>query len=276
MGTACLDTNGKVIWHKTINYDPVHGNGCSPILVDDKLILGCDGETIAFLAALNKNTGDTIWKAERPKTKAVNRFSHSTPLLIDNNEQKILVSPGSGAVWAYDPENGNEVWTVSYGTGFSVVPRPVHGHDIVFVSTGYSSENVYAIRTDGIGDVTETHLAWSTDRGAPMTPSMILIGAELFFVSDKGLVTCVDAATGNKHWENRIGGKFSASPIFANGRIYITSEKGKASVIKAATEFELLAENDLKQKTFASPALSNKIIFIRTESHLYRIEEQGQ
>ena len=275
MGTACLDKDGTVLWRQSdLKYDPYHGNGCSPILVDDKLILGCDGATDPFLAALNKTTGDIIWKVIRSKTKAVNKFSHSTPLLIDENGRKVLVSPGSGAVWAYNPDNGNEIWRVLYGSGFSVVPRPVYGHDMVFIGTGFGYSNVYAIRTGGNGDVTDTHLAWSTKRGAPQTPSMLLIGRELYFVSDKGLATCVDAVTGKQHWQERIGGKFSGSPVLADGRIYITSEKGKTHVIKAATKFEILAENDLQERTFASPALCGRAMFIRTESYLYRIEER--
>jgi len=274
MGTACLDTNGNVLWRQTdLKYDPPHGNGCSPILVDDKLIFSCDGENDAFVAALNKTTGKVSWKVKRSKTKAGNKFSHSTSLLIDENGRKAVICPGSGAVWAYNPDNGKEIWSVFYGSGFSVVPRPVHGHDMVFIGTGYGMANVYAIRTGGNGNVTKTHLAWSTKRGAPLTPSMLLIGKELYFFSDNGLATCVDAVTGRQYWQERIGGRFSASPVFADGRIYITSEKGKTYIIKAATKFKILAENDLKQRTFASPALSGRALFIRTESHLYRIEQ---
>jgi outer membrane protein assembly factor BamB len=273
MGTACLDTDGEVLWRQSdLKYDPPHGNGCSPILVDDKLIFSCDGEKDAFVAALNKTTGKISWKVERSKTKASNKFSHSTSLLIDENGRKAVICPGSGAVWAYNPDNGKEIWSVFYGSGFSVVPRPVHGHGMVFIGTGYGMANVYAIRTGGTGDVTDTHLAWSTKRYAPMTPSMLLVGKELYFVSDKGMVTCVDAVTGKQYWQERIGGKFSASPVFADGRIYITSEKGKIYVIRAGTKFDLLAENDLQERTFASPALSGRALFIRSESHLYRIE----
>ncbi|MHC4212679.1 MAG: outer membrane protein assembly factor BamB family protein [Planctomycetota bacterium] len=274
MATACLDAAGKIIWCKTVKYDPVHGAGCSPIIVDDKLIFSCDGETDAFVAALNKTTGDIIWKAKRSKTKAANKFSHSTSLLIEDNGRRAVICPGSGAVWAYNPDNGDEIWRVFYGSGFSVVPKPVHGHGMVFIGTGYGMPNLYAIRTGGNGDITETHLVWSTKRGAPLTPSMLLIDSELYFVSDKGLVTCVDAVTGKQYWQKRISGKYSASPVFANGRIYITSEKGKTHVIKADKKFKLLAENDLQEKTFASLALSDRTIFIRTESHLYRIEQQ--
>jgi outer membrane protein assembly factor BamB len=274
MGTACLNVDGRVLWRQSnLKYDPPHGNGCSPILADDKLIFSCDGEKDAFVAALNKSTGAIIWKVERSKTKAGNKFSHSTSLLINENGRKAVICPGSGAVWAYNPENGDEIWRVLYGSGFSVVPRPVHGHGMVFIGTGFGYSNVYAIRTGGNGDVTDTHLAWSAKRGAPKTPSMLLIGKELYFVSDNGLATCVDAVTGKQYWQEKIGGTFSASPVFADGRIYITSEKGKTFVIRAGTEFEKLAENDLSERTLASPAASGRALFVRTESHLYRIEQ---
>jgi outer membrane protein assembly factor BamB len=277
MGTASLDVNGKILWRQNkIKYDPYHGNGSSPILVDDNLIFNCDGQKNPFVAALNKFTGKTAWKVYRKPVSAPNKFSFSTPLLIDENGRKAVVSPGSGAVCAYNPENGNEIWRLDYGSGFSVIPRPVYGHGMVFVGTGFATSKVCAIRTGGVGDVTKTHLVWETDKYAPRTPSMLLVGNELYFVSDDGRCSCVDAMTGKQYYRKRFGGKVSASPVFADGRIYITTEKGKILVIKAGTVFEILAENDLKERTFASPAVSGSALFIRTESQLYRIEEKVQ
>lgn len=144
---------------------------------------------------------------------------------------------------------------------------------MVFINNDFSQPNIHAIRTGGKGDVTDSHLVWKSKSGAPSTPSMLLIGKELYYISDKGVVTCVDAVTGKQYWQEKIGGKFSASPVSAANRIYLTSEKGKTSVIKAATKFELLAENDLNERTLASTAISGRALFIRTESHLYRIEQ---
>ena len=274
MGTACLDVDGKVLWRQSeLTYPPEHGNASSPILVDDKLIFSCDGSKGPFVAAVNKTTGKVAWKANRKPTEAANKFSFSTPLLVDENGRKVVVSPGSGAVCAYDPDDGKEIWRVDYGSGFSVIPRPVYGHGIVFIGTGWSHSHVYAIRVGGSGDVTDTHLVWKAKRGAPKTPSMLPVGKELYFFSDSGIASCVDAVTGRQYWQERVGGNYSASPIVADNRIYLTTEKGKTFVLKADTKFEILAENDLKERTFASPAVSGGALFIRTESVLYRIEE---
>ncbi|MHC4647402.1 MAG: outer membrane protein assembly factor BamB family protein [Planctomycetota bacterium] len=274
MGTACIDVHGTVLWRQSkLKYDPYHGNGGSPILFDDKLIFSCDGAKDPFVAGLNKLTGDVVWKVDRKSTKAANKFSFSTPLLVDENGRKAVVSPGSGAICAYDPGDGQEIWCVDYGSGFSVVPRPVYGHGMVFISTGFNRANVYAIRVGGNGDVTDTHLVWKTESGAPKTPSMLLVGGDLYFVSDNGRASCVDAITGRQYWQEKIGGSVSASPVAADNRIYITTEKGRTFVIKVGRKFELLAESDLNERTLASPAVSGRALFIRTESHLYRIEQ---
>ena len=274
MGTACLSTDGKVLWRQsTVTYDPMHGNAGSPILFEDKLIFNCDGVEDPFVTALNKTSGKIAWKANRRLTEAKNKVSFCTPLLIEENGRKAVVSPGSGAVCAYNPDNGDEIWRVYYGAGESIIPRPVYGHGIVFIGTGWFHSHVYGIRAGGSGNVTDTHLVWKTKKGAPKTPSMLLVGGNLYFVADNGIATCVDAVTGRQHWQEKIGGKYSASPIVADKRIYVTSEKGKTFVIKADTKFEILAENDLKERTFASPAASGRALFIRTESLLYRLRE---
>ncbi|MHC4623476.1 MAG: outer membrane protein assembly factor BamB family protein [Planctomycetota bacterium] len=274
MGTACLNVHGKILWRKSnLTYDPKHGNGGSPILCDDKLIFSCDGAKDPFVVALNKFTGDVVWKVNRKPNSAPNKFSFSTPLPVDENGRKVVVSQGSGAVCAYNPDDGKEIWSVDYGSGFSVVPRPVYGHGMVFISTGFNKPNVYAIRVGGHGDVTDTHLVWKAKRGAPKTPSLLLVDRDLYCVSDNGMASCFDAITGSRYWQEKIGGSFSASPVAAHNRIYITTEKGKTFVIRANTKFKILAENDLRERALASPAVSGRALFIRTESHLYRIEE---
>lgn len=273
LGTACLDLDGKILWvnnEKKIAYQPVHGNGGSPVLVDGLLVFSCDGGDEAFVAALDAQTGKFKWRTERGN-KPAKKFSFGTPLVITVGKQKQVVSVGSDIVAAYEPATGKEIWRVRTH-GYSVIPRPVFGHGLVFVCTGYDAGTVTAIRPDGKGDVTETHVVWSIKKGAPLTPSLVLSGDELFMVADGGTASCVDARTGKVHWQQRIGGDYSASPILADGKVYFLSEDGRTTVVKATTTYEVLARNDLKERTLASFGVEGNALFIRTESHLYRIE----
>ncbi len=270
-GTACLDLQGQVRWKNTENkYAPVHGNGGSPILVDDLLIFSGDGSDRQFIVALEKLTGKVRWRTDR-KTTAFKKFSFSTPLAITVKGRKLIVSPGSDVVGAYDAASGKEVWRVRYD-GYSVVPRPVFGHSLVFLAAGYEDPSLFAIKPDGEGDVTETHVVWSTDRNAPLNPSPLLVGEELYVVSDLGVASCFDAKTGKLHWRERLGGNYSSSPLHADGRVYFQNEEGTATVIRAGRRFERLAENKLDEQTLASYAAADRAFFIRTEKHLYRIE----
>jgi outer membrane protein assembly factor BamB len=269
-GTACLDLDGKVLWKtQELAYPPVHGNGASPILVDGLLIFSCDGGKDPFVAALDTNTGKVRWKFMRESDYA-KRFAFATCEVITVNGKKQIISPGAGVVNAIDPENGTEIWRVTYD-GYSVIPRPVFGHGLVFLSTSYDSPNILAIRPDGKGDVTDTHVEWTLKKGAPHTPSPLLVGDELYLVSDGGIASCVDAKTGDVHWSERIGTKFSASPVFADGKIYFQDEEGKGTVLKVGTKFEKLGENGFKEPTLASYCVGDGAIFVRTEKRLYKI-----
>ncbi len=270
-GTACLDSKGKILWrNNSLGYEPTHGNGGSPIIVDDKLVYNADGATAPFVAALNKTTGKLLWKVPR-SVEVGQKFSFSTPLLITVNGQQQIISPGSGAVSALDPKDGREIWRVRYGGGYSVVPRPVFGQGLVFVATGFNRADLLAIRPDGQGDVTETHIAWRTTKGAPLTPSLLLVGEELYAVADAGLASCFEAKTGKVYWQERLDGNYSASPIVADGRIYLQNETGTGTVLKLGQEFVKLATNPLEERTLASYAVTDKALFIRTAEHLYRI-----
>jgi len=275
-GTACLDLDGNILWkNNDLKYNAVHGSGGSPILADDALVFNCDGLEHPFVVALNRATGRVLWKTER-QTDCYKKFSFSTPLLITVNGKKQIVSSGSGAVCSYDPATGQEIWRVSYGEGYSVVPSPVYGHGLVFICTGFESPKLLAIRPDGLGNATETHVVWTGQSAAPLTPSPLLVGDELYLISDNGVASCLDARTGRLYWKERIGGNYSASPIAADGKIYFQNEEGDALVIKAGKKFDRLAKNVMGEKTLASYAACDCSIYIRTEKHLYKIQEPPQ
>jgi outer membrane protein assembly factor BamB len=276
LGTAALDLSGKIAWRQnSIKYPPVHGNGGSPVLVAGNLIFTCDGAAAPFVAALDARTGTVKWETPR-NTPAKKHFSFCTPLPIDVNGVSEVIAPGSGFVAAYEPAGGHELWRVGYGEGYSVVPRPVFAHGLLFISSGFDSPVVYAVNPVGAkGDATGKHVAWSLRKGGPNTPSMLVVGDELYMVADKGIATCVDAKTGNLHWTHRLEGTFSASPVFAEGRIYLQSEAGVGIVLKAGTTFEQLAENDLGERSLASDAVADGALFIRTEHHLWKVGPSG-
>lgn len=270
-GTAALTTGGDVVWTARFTCETQHGNGGSPILHDGLLILSCDGFDAAFVVALDARTGAVRWRTDRDEPVSQ---AYSTPLAIRVGGRDQIVSVGAFRTSAYDPATGAEIWRVRYARGFSNVPRPVYGRGLVYLATGFQTPSVIAVRPDGSGDVTDTHVAWRLRRGAPHTPSPLLVGDALYVVSDQGVVTCVDAATGEIRWRERIGGNYSASPVFADGRIYFQSEEGKTTVAAPGAEFRALATNQLDGATLASMAVSEGALFLRTSTHLYRIGER--
>jgi outer membrane protein assembly factor BamB len=270
-GTAALSPAGEIIWKNRFEYQSQHGAGGSPIVYGDLLIFSCDGSDVAFVIALDKHTGKTKWKTNRgyPADQA-----YTTPIVIRAGEQDQLISVGAFRVRAYDPLTGKEIWRVRYDEGFSNVPRPVYGHGLVFITTGFQQPELLAIRPDGRGDVTKTHVAWSLKRGAPLTPSPIIVGDELYIVNDGGIASCLDARTGNVIWQSRLGGTYSASPVYADGRLYFPSEQGVTTVIAPGREARRVATNRLDGGLLASMAVAGGSFFLRTDTALYRISER--
>jgi outer membrane protein assembly factor BamB len=267
-GTAALSTSGDIVWKTKFVYESQHGNGGSPVLAGDLLILNCDGFDQAFVVALDKRTGKTRWRVDRrePHSQA-----YSTPLLMHASGRDQLVSVGAFTASAYDPQNGKEIWRVSYPDGFSNVPRPVYGAGLVFIATGFNQPALLAVRPDGKGDITRSGVAWTLSRGAPLTPSPVIVGDELYVISDNGIASCLDARTGAVRWQQRLGNGFSASPVAADGRIYFLDEDGRTTVVKAGTSGERLTVNALDGPALASIGVAQQSLFIRTASSLYRI-----
>jgi outer membrane protein assembly factor BamB len=265
-GTACLSMEGKVLWKQVLRYAHRHGPAGSPVLFGRLLIVSCDGTDVQFVAALDAETGEVRWKKDRSGPMA-----YSTPLVARVGGEDQAVSTGGNRAAAYDPRSGEEIWSVRY-QGYSLVPRPVHGLGLFFLCTGFDSPSIIALREGGRGDITDTHLAWTRKRGAPLNPSPILVGDDLYFVNDHGVLTCLEARTGSERGQARLEGEFSASPLYADGRLYFLNEEGTATVVEPGAELKKLAVNRVEGRTLASPAVSGGAILLRTDKHLLRIE----
>jgi outer membrane protein assembly factor BamB len=279
-GTVCLDTDGKRVWENTeFDFALLHGSASSPILHGNLLILSCEGSDQQFLVALNKQTGTVKWREPRQHFKApaketsIAKMSYSTPLVSVVNGVAQLVSTSADHVAAYDVETGKEIWWMPYD-GFSMVPRPSFGNGLFYIvgSVRVGQNAVYAIRP-GKGQLRDEQLAWQHSIGASYIPSPLLVGKELFVVRDGGVATCLDAMTGEEHWKKRLGGNFCASPIEVRGRIYVYNQEGKALVLAAGKQFKILATNKLDGTFRASPAVAGRALFLRSDTHLYRIED---
>jgi outer membrane protein assembly factor BamB len=276
MGTACVSTEtGKTLWTKTdLKLDHSQGPGSSPILYGNLLIVTCDGMDVQYVIALDKATGEKVWKTNRSgkmHDREDRRKAFATPSVLSINSRDELICPAANQVLAYDPATGAELWKVRYD-GYSNVPRPVYGDGLLFIGTGFDKAQLWAIRPDGQGDVTGTHVAWKYTREAPLEPSPVFAGHELYVVSDSGIATCLDAKTGRERWRHRLGSSFVASPIVSDGRIYFFAESGDTTVIEPAAEYKELALNRLDGRIMASPAVAGQSIILRTDTHLYRIE----
>ena len=288
-GTACLDTQtGRVLWERRdLLCNHWRGAGSSPTLWKNLLIMHFDGSDYQYIIALDKKTGKTVWKTDRsidfqdltPEGKPTRdgdfRKGFSSPLVITHEGKPILVSAASKATYAYEPETGKEIWRVEERKHHSGTVRPVVGHGLVFTATGLAKGELWAVKLGGTGVITDTHVAWKVARNVPNRPSPILVGELLFMVDqDSGVVTCLQARTGQEVWRERLPGtgNHSCSPLYAEGRIYLFSENGFGTVIEAGPQFKVLAENKVEAGIMASPAAAGKALFLRTKTHLYRLE----
>ena len=264
--------DGSILWLNTeLIYPPLHGSGGSPVLHDGKLVVVCDGSQKPFVAAIDAETGKVAWKSPRSvEARISHSFVTATVALVGGKAQ--VMAPGPAHFAAYDLASGKELWRVR-APGWSVVPQPAIGHGLVIYNHDYDNPELMAVRLGGEGDVTESHVAWRIKRGAPSTPSPLLIGDELYFISDNGVASCVNAKTGEQHWMERLGGNYSASPIYANDRVLFLSENGVATWVKLGSEFSVLGTNEVSGRTFATPAFSNGAMYLRTDEHLFKISQ---
>ena len=277
-GTACLDTaTRRVAWvNHDLHLNHENGPGSTPIVWGDLLIVHCDGSDVQYIVALDQATGRIVWKTPRSGELQDNpdlKKAYGTPLIIPLDGRDVLLSPAADWVYGYDPATGRELWRVNYGVlGFSVVPRPVTAEGLAFLSTSFMKPEMLAVRLGG-GD-SQPEIVWRQAKGAPTMSSPLVVGEELYVVSDKGIMTCLDIHDGEVHWTSRLGGNFSSSPLFADGRIYVGNRDGATFVIKPGKDYELLATNQLDGRIFATPAAVDRALYLRTDTALYRLEKR--
>jgi outer membrane protein assembly factor BamB len=306
-GTAALDSaTGRVLWERRdIECNHFRGAGSSPILHEDRLLMHFDGSDHQFVLALDKETGRTLWRRERsidfmdlgpdgqPEAEGDMRKAFATPHVAWFDGRPLWISQGAKAIYAYDPLDGTEWWRVEERLNHSASSRPVVGHGLIYVTTGWGTGQLLALRPGqpgevldanaapaGLGEVSEATgadlaVVWKVRRSVPRKPSLLLKGDLLFGIDDGGIASCWEAHTGREVWRERVGGNYSASPIAAEGRIYVFSEEGKATVLEAGREFRVLAENQLEDGFMASPAVTGRSLILRTRTSLYRVESNG-
>ena len=278
-GTACLDTrDGKTLWsRRDLTCDHHEGPGSSVMLHKTLLCFNVDGRDMQYVIALDKSTGKTVWKTNRSidytpfSTNA--RKAFCTPIILEMGGRLQLFSPGAKAMIAYDPQSGEELWKVRYN-GWSVVPRPLFGHGLLYVITDYEQPELWAVRPDGRGDVTDTQVAWKVTKEMPRTASLLLVDDLLYMANDDGYAICLEAKTGNRVWRERLKGKHWASPIHGAGRVYFFSEKNLTSVIEPGRKFKVLAQNQLEERVMATPAVTGDAFILRSKTHLYRLQDR--
>lgn len=264
---ACCDLDGNCVWATSPGtFNSVHGFCSPPTLYKDMVILNCDQDGDGYLVALEKSTGKEVWRTPRRNRTR----SYCPPLIAPLAGRTQMVLSGSKHVASYDPDTGKELWTLD-GPTEQFVASLVHLDGLLFLTAGFPEHHVLAIRPDGSGNVTSTHILWRDTRGASYVPSPAAFDRYFFVVSDSGQASCFEAKTGRRLWMERLGKRHSASPIVAGGLLYFPDDNGVTHVVKAGPKFELVARNDLGEECSASPAVSRGHIFLRTAEHLYCI-----
>lgn len=286
-GTACLDgTTGNVVWErKDIECNHFRGAGSSPILYENLLIMNFDGSDHQYIIALDKATGETRWRTQRsidymdldpngkPEADGDWRKGFSTPHVAFFNGSPTLLSIGSKALYGYVPLTGKELWRTESRMGHSASTRPTVTDDMIYYCTGFSKGELWAVKPEGRGNVTDTHVSWQLKRSVPNKPSLVYKDGHIYMIHDGGVASCIEAESGKPVWQERIGGNYSASPILWNDLIYFFSEEGKTTIVKASETFEIVRINELGSGFMASPAVIDQALILRSKTHLYRIQD---
>ncbi len=275
-GTACLDTaTAKTLWvRRDIACDEFRGPGSSPVLVGDLLIFNCDGFDAQFVIALDKRTGETVWKTARDIDYGTDngdyKKAYATPSVVTVEGRPQLVSPAAIATIAYDPQTGKELWRVRQGY-MNAAARPLSAGGLVLIAAGKDDTSLIAVRPEGAGEQT-ANIVWKSNKGVSQRPSPLVVGDHLYMMSDGGVASCRDAATGEIRWMERVGGEYWASPVSDGKKIFCFSKDGRAPVIAASPQYALLSENKFDEGFHATPAIAGHAMFVRGRNHLYKIE----
>jgi outer membrane protein assembly factor BamB len=285
-GTACISTvDGKTIWERTdLKCDHVQGPGSSPIIYKDLLILHIEGVDVQYLIALDKATGKTVWKSERPvevydRLSPIGKKAYITPIIIQVDGRDLLISNGSAVCIAYDPETGEEIWRVIQGTD-STIAMPIFENGVVYFypsfipdSSGNNYTELLAVNPAGKGDISASNVLWRFKSPVLQLLTPLIRDGLIYTVDTRNTLYCLDAKTGNVVYSKKLKQKYNASPVFANGNVYFTSVRAETMVIKAGRQLEILAENKLQGEVYATPAFVRNSILLRSDGQLYRIGE---
>ncbi len=277
-GTACIDTEtGKKIWERRdLPCDHFRGPGSSPVIWEDLILLTFDGHDRQYSAALNKKTGETVWETPRGLADRIKdgdmKKAYCTPLVIEVGGKKQMIVTAANGTVSLEPRTGKELWRVVHG-GMNAATPPQFGNGLVYLTNGHM-KTLLAVKPDGKGDVTKSHVEWEYRKEAPSRPAPILLGDLLLLVNDGGFAIGVDAKTGKDVWKRRLGGDFYSSPVVADGHLYVFDRKAKCSVVTADRDGKVVATNQLDGDVNATPAVAGKALYVRTGTHLYRIEEK--
>lgn len=264
---ACYDLEGREIWRVSPGeFYSKHGFCSSPVLYKDLVIVNGDQDAEAWIVALEKSSGRERWRADRPNRTR----SYCVPIIVEAAGRKQLVLSGSKCVASYDPDTGKQIWIID-GPTEQFVASLVYTQGLLFMTGGYPEYHMLAIRPDGTGNVTETHVVWHERNGASYVPSPIADAERFYLVNDNGIANCFEARSGKRLWTARLGRRHSASPILAGGYIYFPDDDGKTHVVKAGPQFERVAVNDLGEEIYASPAVAGSDLLLRTVQNLYCI-----
>lgn len=285
-GTACLDTrSGETIWKRTdMQCEHIQGPGSSLLIYKEKLIVHMEGSDIQYIVALDKSTGLTLWRTERPKevydqVDYIGKKAYITPIIVRVNGRDLMISNGAAACIAYDPETGEEVWRIVQGED-STISMPVESNGLVYFYTGFvtTADNkkhadLLAVNPDGQGDIASTNIKWRLQSPVLQLLTPTIVNGRLYTVDSKGLLSCLEAETGATLWSTKLKGKFYSSPVYADGHMYISSIKGETLVFKEGREENLVSENRLEGEIWATPAVTGGAILMRTSKFLYKISK---